>query len=157
LEIETPDLSVACIKFASGVVARLTCSIVAPHDHSLKVVGDEGILYTDDCWYYRSPVHIRRRLNIRRRTIVTPWKENCPLVGSGATRYRVGGSQQMDFCRRVAELAAAIAEQRPCRLSARFSLHNNEVVLAIHQALETGSSYKVSSSFKPIEPMSWAK
>src|SRR5262249_974055 len=27
-----PDFSVACLKFASGVVARLTCSIVAPHD-----------------------------------------------------------------------------------------------------------------------------
>ena len=29
------DFSVACIKFHSGVTTRLTCSIVAPHDHSL--------------------------------------------------------------------------------------------------------------------------
>ncbi len=39
--VTSPDFSVACIQFASGVVARLTCSILAPHDHSLKVVGDE--------------------------------------------------------------------------------------------------------------------
>ena len=43
--VASPDFSVACIQFASGVVARLTCSILAPHDHSLQVVGDEGVLY----------------------------------------------------------------------------------------------------------------
>jgi predicted dehydrogenase len=36
----TPDFSVACLNFASRIVARLTCSIVAPHDHSLTIVGD---------------------------------------------------------------------------------------------------------------------
>ncbi len=153
LEVDAPDFSVACIKFASGVVARLTCSIIAPHDHSLKVVGDEGILFTNDCWYYRSPVYIRRMLNIRRRTIVSPWKEKYPLVGKASSRFRLRGSQQMDFCRGVAELASAITEQRSCRLSARYSLHNNEIILAIHNALETGSPYKISSSFEPIEPM----
>ncbi len=157
LEVDAPDFSVACIKFASGVVARLTCSNIAPHDHSLKVVGDEGILFTKDCWYYRSPVYIRRMLNIRRRTLVSPWKEKYPLVGKASPRFRLRGSQQMDFCRGVAELASAITEKRSCRLSARYSLHNNEIVLAIHNALETGSPYKISSSFEPIEPMPWAK
>ncbi|MEQ8384567.1 MAG: Gfo/Idh/MocA family oxidoreductase [Coleofasciculus sp. A1-SPW-01] len=153
---EAPDFSVACIKFASGVVARLTCGIVAPHDHTLEIVGDDGILYTKDCWYYRSPVYIKRRITIRRKMFISPWKRKYPLVGK-ATRYRYRGSQQMDFFRGVAELAAAIREKRPCRLSAQFSLHVNEIVLAIHNALDTGSPYTISSSFTPIAPMPWAK
>lgn len=155
LEVESPDFSVACIKFASGVVARLTCGIVAPHDHSLKIIGDDGILSVDDCWYYRSPVTVKRYLTIRRKMILTPWSKKVPLVGR--SRLKTKASQQMDYCRGVAELAAAITEQRPCRLSAQYSLHINEVVLAIHNALETGSSYKVTSSFDPMEPMPWGK
>ena len=60
LALDSPDFSVVCIQFASGVVARLTCSIIAPHNHELRVVGDDGVLYTDDCWDYRSPVYSRR-------------------------------------------------------------------------------------------------
>ncbi|OKH20962.1 oxidoreductase [Hydrococcus rivularis NIES-593] len=157
LAVNSPDFSVACIKFASGVVARLTCSIIAPHNHELQIIGDEGILSTHDCWYYNSPVYIKRRITIRRKTFETPWKIKYPLVGKPKKRYPYKGAMQMDFCRGVAELASAIAEQRSCRLSARFSLHINEVVLAIHNALETGSPYKITSSFDPIEPMSWAK
>lgn len=156
LEVSTPDFSVACIKFASGVAARLTCSIIAPHNHSLKIIGDEGILGIDDCWYYRAPVYIKRMISIRRKTFVSPWKQRYPPVRT-ASKFRSSGSQQMDYCRGVAEMAAAITEDRACRLSARYSLHNNEVVLAIHNALETGSPCKISSSFDPIEPMPWAK
>lgn len=156
LEVDAPDFSVACIKFASGVVARLTCGIIAPHNHELMIVGDEGILCTDDCWYYRSPVYIRRMINIRRKTLISPWKQKYPLVGKASPRFKYRGSQQMDFSRGVAEMASAITEKRPCRLSARYSLHVNEIVLAIQNALETSSSYKITSTFDPIEPMPWA-
>jgi predicted dehydrogenase len=40
----TPDFSVACLKFTSGVVARLTCGIVAPHDHRPGISYHEGLL-----------------------------------------------------------------------------------------------------------------
>lgn len=157
LDVNSPDFSVACIKFASGVVARLNCSIVAPHDHSLRIIGDEGILETEDCWNYRSPVYIKRRMTIRRKTFISPWKQKYPLVGQGNSKFRHRGSQQMDFCRGVAELSRAIREQSTCRLSARYSFHVNEIVLAIQNALETATPYKISSSFDPIEPMPWAK
>lgn len=156
LEVNAPDFSVACIQFASGVVARLTCSIVAPHDHTLRIIGDRGILGTDDCWYYHSPVHVKRMLTIRRKTFISPLKEKIPLLGQKPARFTSKGSQQMDFCRGVAEMAEAIAQSRPCRLSADYSLHVNEMVLAIHHALETGASYTLTSTFDPVEPMSWA-
>ena len=57
---DTPDFSVACIEFESGVAARLTCSIVAPYDHRLQIIGDEGVLSVDECWQYGTPVYLER-------------------------------------------------------------------------------------------------
>jgi predicted dehydrogenase len=157
LDNNSPDFSVACIKFESGIVVRLTCGVIATHDHSLKIFGDRGILGTEDSWFYNSPVYIKRRINIRRKTIVSPIKEPYALVGKKRKyNYRGGGALQMDFARGIAELVDAIQEQRPCRLSARYSLHVNEMVLAIHHALENNSTYTVKSTFEPIAPMPWA-
>ncbi len=157
LNVNAPDFSVACIKFTSGVVVRLTCSIVAPHDHSLRIFGDKGILSTPDSWFYNSPVHIRRMFNLRRKMIVSPLKQKYSLTSKKTQKYDYRGAFQMDFARGIAEVADAIREKRPCRLSARYSLHVNELVLAIHHATETSSTYIVKSSFDPVEPMPWAK
>jgi predicted dehydrogenase len=156
LDNNAPDFSVACIKFESGMVARLTCGIIAPHDHELRIFGDRGVLGTEDSWFYSSPVYIRKIFNIRRKSILSPIKQKYPLVGK-KQKYGYRGAQQMDFARGVAELASAIKENRPSRLSARYSLHVNEMVLAIQNALETSSTYLVKSTFDPIEPMPWAK
>lgn len=156
LAVESPDFSVACIKFASGPVARLTCSIIAPANHSLSIFGDEGILSTDDCWTARSPVYIKRRMRLGGKTCMAPWKNRLPLVRMPSSQTRIHGLKKVDFCLGVVELAAAIEEQRPCRLSASYCIHVNEIVLAIHNAFETGSPHKITSSFEPIEPMPWA-
>ena len=153
----TPDFSVACIQFASGVVARLTCGIVAPHDHHLKIVGDEGIIFTEDCWDYQSPVYIQRRLTIRRKTILNPIKKKYPLVKKESVFKSFRRNKLMDFCRGVADMANAIDRGVSHRLSADFSLHVNEIVLAIQNPVETKYPYKLKSSFEPMEPMPWAK
>lgn len=57
---DTPDFSVACIIFESGVVARLTCSIIAPLDHRMTIFGNEGMIHTDTYRHYQSPVYIER-------------------------------------------------------------------------------------------------
>ena len=155
LDNNAPDFSVACIKFASGVVVRLTCSIVGEHDHSMRIFGDRGILSTPDSWYYNAPVHIRRMFNIRRKMIISPIKQKYPLVGS-KTKFKYRAAFQMDFARGIAEVADAIRENRSCRLSARYSLHVNELVLAINYATENNSTYQIKSTFEPIEPMAWA-
>jgi hypothetical protein len=51
----------------------------------------------------------------------------------------------MDYVLGLAELAAAIREGRPSRLSARFVLHVTELVLAINQAVESRSSIPIRS------------
>jgi hypothetical protein len=57
----------------------------------------------------------------------------------------------------MADLAEAVREGRSPRLSAQYCLHIAEIVLAIHNALETGSVYKVQTSFESMDPMPWAK
>ncbi|NER78831.1 MAG: Gfo/Idh/MocA family oxidoreductase [Leptolyngbya sp. SIO1D8] len=156
LDVHSPDFSVACIQFQSGVVARLTCGIVAPHDHQLTIVGDKGLLCTQDCWYYRSPVYSRRRITLRRKTFISPWRKRYPLVNPGKAQFGSRGAQQMDFCRGVFELAQAIQEQHICRLSPQFSLHVNEIVLAIQNALVDSKTYYLQTEFDPIPPMPWA-
>jgi len=156
VEADTPDFSVACIQFRSNVVARLTCSIVAPHDHSMKFFGDEGVLYLNDSWNDRASVYLKKLMTVRRKMFLSPWRMKYPLVGKSNPRVRYRGSQQRDFCRGISDLAAAIEEQRPPRLSARYCLHNNELVLAIQSALETGAPYQLTSSFDPMDPMPWA-
>jgi predicted dehydrogenase len=140
LDIVAPDFSVACLEFESGMVARLTCSIVAPHDRSLTIIGEQGELYVKDVWDYQSPVFINRVTRLRR------WGSKYPILkllapGVAPTRLRLvkgakfttasGVHATMDFARGVAEIAAAITENRKSRISARFTLHINEVVLAM--------------------------
>ena len=62
----------------------------------------------------------------------------------------------MDFARGVAEQAAAIREGRPPRLSARFSLHVNEVVLAMQPRPGADPVQTIGSTCAPVEPMPWA-
>ena len=157
LNVNAPDFSVACIKFASGVVVRLTCSIIAPHDHSVRIFGEKGIFRVKDSWYYNSPIKIRRMFNIRRKRIVSPIEQKYPLVAKKTRKYKYKAAFQMDFARGIAEIADAIGENRPCRLSARYCLHVNELVLAIHNATENSSTHIVKSDFEPVEPMLWAK
>ena len=153
---DTPDFSVACIKFQSGLVARLTCSIVAPHDHELKIIGDNGILSIHDCWNYGDSVYIQRLMQIRRKVFMNPIRKKIPLVKK-PLKLKTRGAQQMDFCRGVAEMAAAITEKRPSRMAADISLHNNELAIAIQDTLETGGYYEMTTSFIPVVPMDWAK
>jgi predicted dehydrogenase len=54
----TPDFSVACLDFESGVVGRVTCSIAAPLDHRMRIVGSKGFLHADTYRHYECPVFL---------------------------------------------------------------------------------------------------
>lgn len=149
---EAPDYSVANLRFESGLVARLTCGVVAPRDHRFKVFGDEGELVAEDCWFYDTPVSFRRWMRIRRRFMLAPFptkvtvpKSPVPLPKSGAA--------EMDFIRGPIELVMAGREGRASQVPLDFSVHFNEVSLAIHESRHRSDVYKVKSrcqSFAPI-------
>ena len=73
-----PDFSVASIEYQNGIVARVTCSIVAPIDKSLTIIGEDGVLEVANVRHDASPVYFRhipgngwragaeRRLNLLR-------------------------------------------------------------------------------------------
>ena len=150
------DFSVGCITFENGVIARLTCGLYAPVDHALKFFGDEGVITVADPRNDRSSIHEQRYITVRRRRMLTPWRRRHALVGGNKKEVRYRGSQRRDFCAGVAEMAEAIAAGRSCRLSARFCLHVNELTLALHNALDQASPYRLTTRFEPIEPMPWA-
>lgn len=157
LDSIAPDFTVACIQFKSGVVARLTCSIVAEHDHRLRVIGDDGILTVHDCWDYRSKATVRKLLNIRRKTMISPWATTIRLPPPPAGRLSRFGAATMDFASGIGELAEAIRFGRASRLSPEFCLHTNEVALAIHAGQEQPGPYDVTTDFAPLAPMPWVR
>ena len=153
-QFDAPDFSVAALQFASGVVARVTCSVIATHDHSLRIFGDRGVLRTTDTWMYSSPVSVRRSRNIGPKAVQLPWMRR-RLVGK-KRRYSYRGVQQMDFARGVDDLAQAVSLGRPSRLSGDYSLHVTELVLALQQTLVGGGSYQMTTTCRSPEPMPWA-
>ena len=150
-----PDYSCATLFFESGLVARLTCSIVAPHNHRLRVIGDNGVLEVDECWSNGAPVRLRKRLVFRRRLFNSPWTRR---VNAGrATDPKVGrrGSASMNFALGPAEMLAALREKRSSCLNADFALHLNEVTLAIQTADDTAGVQRMTTRCPSIDPLPW--
>jgi predicted dehydrogenase len=153
----TPDFSVGMLKFESGIVARLTTTIVSPHDHSIRVIGYRGVMKIDDCWLNDAKVHIRKLLTIRRRTFLSPIRSVFKLPGTPRRKLVNTRGNRMDYAAGVAELAEALLQGRPCRLSPRFSLHVTEVSLALQGAGTSGCSYHTRSRFEAVSPLDWAR
>lgn len=157
LREQAPDVTFAGIEYASGVVARLTCSIVASHDHGLRVFGEDGVLSVDDVWKPEAAVRVRRRLTFRGRTTESPFAPKQKLLGDAEARRLSRGRRKVDFCLGPLELARAMREGRPSRLSPELCLHVAEIALAIGQAMDGKARVPIYSRFGPIEPMPWAR
>lgn len=90
---DTPDFSVACLDFHSGVVGRLTCSIVAPYDHRFRVIGNKGMLTADTYYSYRCPIYLERftKLPLTGHTMATVRNNTLlqRLFGVGGRRLKL--------------------------------------------------------------------
>jgi len=181
------DFYVACIEFASGVVARLTCSIYADADHSLRIFGDRGALSTPTCWDYDSPVYaliprdpiparpspdragivskaaraVRRSLRLGRgqeeRPGGHPTGTIVAPVRPAAFKGGETGAAKMDFARGIAEMSDAIEERVPARLGGSFALHTNEIVLVMSGRDTMNRRHELETTCAPIPPMPWAR
>jgi predicted dehydrogenase len=158
-----PDFSVAILLFESGVVARLTCSVVAPHDHSLRLIGDAGVLEVDEVWHFGAPLKIQPEGRLTLRAETYPW-----LTRHGWTRSLFGirprrsdlspraglrrrlRRHEMDYALGPAEVAAALREGRRCRLSPELALHVTEITHAIANAGEKGITTEIVSRCAPL-------
>lgn len=104
---DTPDFSVACLDFRSGVVGRVTCSIAAPYDHRMRIIGSKGLLHADTYRHYECPVYLekfgklsmnaRKARSVRTNTVLQ-W-----LFGVGGRRIPLvrsappGSAQRIDL------------------------------------------------------------
>jgi hypothetical protein len=171
-----PDFTVGCIEYSNGIVARITCGLVAPRDKSLTVVGDEGVLFVGNVRNDAGPVMVRRsRLRRWESAIVkrtqwlhrwlearTPWpgaetlfQRSYPLVRKPPGSV-VGPNKSVDFMRGPAEMAEAIREKRPSRLSAQLGAHIVEIVEALQYPQRFGWRKKITTTFESLQPMPWA-
>jgi predicted dehydrogenase len=143
----------------------MTNGIYAPHNHRLQIIGDDGRLYVDNAWHFGTPVYIERPTKLSLKAAGHPIRKlpfaaralglkprKYPAVRKTALKYATW-KYYIDFARGVSELATAIEENRPSRISAEFLLHINEVILRIQAASESGASFEVESAFDPINPM----
>lgn len=177
---DTPDFSVACLNFRSGVVGRVTCSIGVPYDHRMRIVGNTGMLTADTYRSYRCPVYLERftqlTLNARkamsvRRNSILQW-----IFGIGGRKLRLLKNYpqaqpvkwwkpkaalnalkraelgQQDKTLGISELAHAIREGRPSFPPHDFSLHLTELTIAIQGAGMNSGAQKLTTSFEPVRP-----
>lgn len=152
-----PDLSVATLFFDNGPVTRLTCSIVAPHDHRIRIIGDRGVLSCDAAWDNGAKVRFAKRMTVRRRLMESPWPRRITLARPTHPKVKRWGAAAMNFMLGPAEVLEAIEQDRPCRLGGDFALHMTEVTLAIQNAGERSGAQTMTTRCDPMEPMPWAK
>ncbi len=179
IEVESmaPDFSVGCLEYDGGVVARLTCGMLAPDDKSLLVIGDEGHLFVNELRNDTAPVFIRRaplegslglleRVAIRARRWTRGLERRLPWppgpsrlyrryrpVDLGRPMHRAAPDKPVDFMLGVRDMAEAIRDDRPHRLSAELAIHIVELVESLQHPERRGHHREVESSFPPIDPV----
>ncbi|MBM7069101.1 Gfo/Idh/MocA family oxidoreductase [Actibacterium sp. 188UL27-1] len=156
----TPDYSCASLEFANGVSARLTNSIIAPHDHTFRVFCDDGILSLDETWDFAAKVRsipvAETRLH-RQFQKIFGW-DRAKILKPNSNRKIATARRgyHMDFALGVAEMAQAIQAGRAPRLAGNFSLHITEVSLAIQHPERFGTEYIPQSTAQSVAPMDWS-
>ena len=113
---DTPDFSVACLNFANGVAARVTCSFVAPRDHRMRIIGEEGEITGDSYRHYQAPVFLERfsTVSLSARKMQTLRAQ--PLFGR---RFGIGG-RSLKLLRQWKSHAVEAERGLPLSLKQRF-------------------------------------
>jgi hypothetical protein len=121
----------------------------------MTVIGDEGVLFVrtlrddlGDVWHIPrdlrgNSARIRNSLEKMRGSLgsflpkeMLAWmkydgRRRIPLLTKGRPVPGNPEHKRADFLRGPAELAAAVAEERPCRLSAELGVHMVEIINAL--------------------------
>jgi predicted dehydrogenase len=113
---DTPDYSVGCLNFANGVAARISCSIVAPRDHRLRIIGEEGEICADSYCHDQSRVRLERFSTVSLTARKAYTARTQPLIGRV---FGVGG-RKLPLVRRWK--SHAVEAERGFRLSLKQKL-----------------------------------
>ena len=165
-----PDFTTGCIEYGDGLVARLTCSLVAPEDKSLTIIGDDGVLRVENVRHERCPIRYRRyqltrvEAAIERRVDALLLKLGRTAMRAGWTSWRtfpyvakppgwLAGHKPVDFLRGLSEMAAALREKRKCLLPAELGWHVAEIIDALQHPDGGGGARAIDSDFPAIAPL----
>lgn len=162
-----PDLSVGCLRFKSGVVARLTAGLAAPRDRSLTIFGERGSITVRDLWDHTSPVNIEQSGKPRRflEKVVSRLEA---ILGRMLPLHPVPGQalkvrddrtislppfpSRIDFAAGIAAQAEALANGGAPFFSGNVALHLTEIALALSNAGSDAGPYRPRSSFEAKLP-----
>ena len=114
------------------------------------------MLEVKKAWDNAAPVRFFRRFVLRRRLMEHPIGKRIRLTGPTHPKVERWGAAAMNFALGPVEMLDALAENRPCRLSAGFALHLNEVTLAIQNARDSTGAQEMTTRCDPVQPMPWA-
>ena len=176
---DTPDFSVACLNFKSGVVARVTCSIGVPQNNRISIIGNKGMLSADTYAHYQCPVYLEQfsqlTLNARKARSVRNSTLLQRIFGVGGKKVKLVRNLplpkmkwwsprdilkkikqselgQQDKCVGIAELADSLLTDRPCFPPHDFTLHLTELTIAIQSAGVKSLTYVMQTNFEPLVP-----
>ncbi|MEP5152403.1 Gfo/Idh/MocA family oxidoreductase [Planktotalea sp.] len=153
----TADFSTATLFFErGGPPVRLTCSITAPHNHQIQMIGDSGVLSVKKAWANSAPVRFHKRMVLRRRLLENPIGKRIKLGQETHPKVKRWGAAEMNFALGPMEMQDAVEAGRTPRLAGDFALHLNEVTLAIQNAGRTRGVQEMRTSCALMEPMPWA-
>ncbi|WP_426958440.1 Gfo/Idh/MocA family protein [Muricoccus radiodurans] len=153
-----PDLSIGVLEFDGGMVARLTNSIIAPADRSLRIVLERGVATLSDVWEYHTPLRISttgsdlraraQRFAEKKLSAVMPkllFGRRVP-VRHARQVPRTQGGHRMDFSRGIAQLAAQVERGAPALVGPELALHVTEVTLALQSPAAPGQAQVMRTS-----------
>ncbi len=147
---DTADISFGILKFENGVVARLSTTIVAPHDHSIRIFGDKGVISVKECWDNDDKVYFRKLMKIRRKTFLSYFKKKIQSPETIQVNKLNRGNTKMDFLLGVQYMSDRIKENISDSMpimTMDFCLHVTEISLALQNAGTQANTYNTKSRF----------
>lgn len=139
IPVSTPTHIAGTIDFASGAIGTITTSFDAFGGSSLppiEIYGSEGTLLVPNPNTFGGPVQLRRKGEQAFTEV--------PLTHQYGDNSRGLG---------VADMAAAILNNRPHRTNGQLAAHVLEAMHGFHDSSESGTYYHMQSSCKRPEPL----
>ena len=137
ISVEVPTHVTGVLDFASGPVATVMASfdIWAANLPSIEIYGSEGSLSASSLNSFGGPIRVRR-------ADASDWRE-VPLTHSSEVGRGIG----------VADLAYAIAHQRPHRASGEMAYHVLDLMHAFGDASDGGRHVEIASQCTKPQPL----
>lgn len=130
LHKKTADLSFALVEYPNNITARLTCSIVAPRNHEIKIYGEKGVITVEDIWFFDTPIYWQKYITPRNKPRLSPIKHKLKIKSDGLPLGdNRDGSARMDFLRGVYELSLQSGSDSNAMTAMAES---NKIVLAMN-------------------------